>query len=184
MAAFYIALAWFDLLGYLYFKLCGYRRNIHESQKFPMINRVYAVRMRKNVRFICAKGVNAIASAMIYNTAFRTIKFTPPVFKMADSKTYLNVPYAQKDEAKALGARWDPANKKWYVPANKNITLFAKWQTNSMLVESQTTSPVKANARNPAIKPNSSAHDDAPCLITHPTIKDFIAYNGDEPPWD
>ena len=28
----------------------------------------------------------------------------------------LNVPFAQKDEAKALGARWDKDQKKWYVP--------------------------------------------------------------------
>lgn len=28
----------------------------------------------------------------------------------------LNVPFAQKDDAKALGARWNQAKKKWYVP--------------------------------------------------------------------
>jgi len=28
----------------------------------------------------------------------------------------LNVPFSQKDEAKALGARWNQAEKKWYVP--------------------------------------------------------------------
>lgn len=28
----------------------------------------------------------------------------------------LNVPFAQKEEAKALGARWNQAEKKWYVP--------------------------------------------------------------------
>lgn len=103
---------------------------------------------------------------------------------MADSKTYLTVPYAQKDEAKALGARWDPANKKWYVPANKDMTLFAKWQTDSNNAESSTTNPGKANSRNSAIKPGASANADAPSLITQPTIKDFAAYNGDEPPWD
>jgi ribonuclease HI len=30
-------------------------------------------------------------------------------------KIYLNVPFAKKDEAKGLGARWDPTAKKWYV---------------------------------------------------------------------
>ncbi|WP_157199584.1 DUF5710 domain-containing protein [Methylomonas koyamae] len=39
---------------------------------------------------------------------------------MAAAKTYLNVPYAQKDAAKALGARWDASNKKWYIPAGKD----------------------------------------------------------------
>ena len=36
-------------------------------------------------------------------------------------KIYLNVPYAEKDKAKADGARWDPGAKKWYVSSdNKN----------------------------------------------------------------
>lgn len=29
---------------------------------------------------------------------------------------WLNVPYSQKDRAKALGARWNPGEKSWYVP--------------------------------------------------------------------
>ena len=29
-------------------------------------------------------------------------------------KTYLLVPYDQKDYAKSLGAKWDPTKKKWY----------------------------------------------------------------------
>jgi ribonuclease HI len=30
-------------------------------------------------------------------------------------KIYLNVPFSQKDHAKNLGAKWDPAKKKWYI---------------------------------------------------------------------
>lgn len=30
-------------------------------------------------------------------------------------KTYLNVPFAEKDFAKRYGAKWDAAAKKWYV---------------------------------------------------------------------
>jgi hypothetical protein len=30
-------------------------------------------------------------------------------------RTYLNVPYAEKDKAKDKGARWDADRKKWYV---------------------------------------------------------------------
>ena len=29
---------------------------------------------------------------------------------------YLEVPFAQKDQAKALGARWDGSARKWYIP--------------------------------------------------------------------
>ncbi len=34
------------------------------------------------------------------------------------SKIYLNVPYEEKDKAKALGARWDKNAKKWYILLN------------------------------------------------------------------
>lgn len=39
----------------------------------------------------------------------------------------INVPYAEKDEAKMLGARWAPANKTWYVPDGVSIDHFLKW---------------------------------------------------------
>lgn len=39
----------------------------------------------------------------------------------------LQVPFAEKDEAKSLGARWDPTNKVWYVPEGKDPILFKKW---------------------------------------------------------
>lgn len=40
---------------------------------------------------------------------------------------FLKVPYAEKDEAKALGARWNPARKCWYVPEGKDAGPFARW---------------------------------------------------------
>ena len=42
-------------------------------------------------------------------------------------KTYLNCPFDDKDECKALGGRWDGDAKKWYVPAGKDTVPFAKW---------------------------------------------------------
>ncbi len=39
----------------------------------------------------------------------------------------LNVPYAEKDEAKALGARWNPKKKSWYVPDGQSAEAFARW---------------------------------------------------------
>lgn len=43
----------------------------------------------------------------------------PP--KEKPTATYLNVPYANKDEAKALGARWDRMKKQWYMPKGKEV---------------------------------------------------------------
>ena len=40
---------------------------------------------------------------------------------------FLTVPFAEKDQAKALGARWNAAQKKWYVPDGANSALFEKW---------------------------------------------------------
>ncbi|KFI05731.1 DUF5710 domain-containing protein [Massilia sp. BSC265] len=40
---------------------------------------------------------------------------------------FLNVPYAEKDEAKALGARWNPTKRRWYVPDGVATAAFAKW---------------------------------------------------------
>ena len=38
---------------------------------------------------------------------------TPP---QTDQRVYLTVPYAEKDDAKALGAKWDREAKSWYAP--------------------------------------------------------------------
>ena len=39
----------------------------------------------------------------------------------------LNVPFASKDQAKSLGARWDPKARCWYVPHGLDIQLFKLW---------------------------------------------------------
>lgn len=41
--------------------------------------------------------------------------------------TPLTVPYSQKDQVKALGARWDSANRVWYVPEGVDLAPFAEW---------------------------------------------------------
>jgi hypothetical protein len=45
----------------------------------------------------------------------------------AKAQVFLNVPFAEKDEAKRLGARWDPARKKWYVPNGVDAEKFSRW---------------------------------------------------------
>lgn len=40
---------------------------------------------------------------------------------------FLDVPYSQKDDAKALGARWDAESRRWYVPKGALATPFAYW---------------------------------------------------------
>ena len=45
----------------------------------------------------------------------------------SSEKTYLNCPFEDKDECKALGGRWDGESKKWYVPAGQDTAAFKKW---------------------------------------------------------
>lgn len=104
-------------------------------------------------------------------------------YKMADSKIYLDVPYAQKDQAKALGARWDAIVKKWYVPAGKDTTLFVNWQTGTIDLKSPSATAIKPRSKVSSSK-NSSSAKNAVGVISYPTDKSFAAYNGDEPPWD
>ena len=42
-------------------------------------------------------------------------------------KIYINVPFSEKDEVKALGAKWDKENSLWYAPAGEDQSKFAKW---------------------------------------------------------
>ncbi len=41
----------------------------------------------------------------------------------------LDVPFSEKDAAKSLGARWNPSEKKWYIPENlqEDTSAFQKW---------------------------------------------------------
>ena len=42
----------------------------------------------------------------------------------------LNVPYADKDQAKALGALWDPVRRTWYLNPGVDPRPFAQWRRN------------------------------------------------------
>jgi hypothetical protein len=46
---------------------------------------------------------------------------------MADGKIWLDVPYAEKDEAKGQGARWDSAVRRWYAP-RPGMAALDRWQ--------------------------------------------------------
>lgn len=46
---------------------------------------------------------------------------------MKQAQLLLNVPFAAKDQAKGLGARWDPQQRSWYVPLGVDIQPFQAW---------------------------------------------------------
>ncbi|WP_029001058.1 exodeoxyribonuclease VII large subunit [Azohydromonas australica] len=45
----------------------------------------------------------------------------------ATDPTYLNTSYADKQSVKALGARWDPDVRRWYVPGGLDLAPFEAW---------------------------------------------------------
>lgn len=50
---------------------------------------------------------------------------------MNTSNISLKVPFNEKDQAKALGARWNAELKQWYVPEGVNSAPFEKWLSNA-----------------------------------------------------
>lgn len=45
-------------------------------------------------------------------------------------RTYLEVPYQDKDKVKAIGARFDMSIRRWYVPDGIDLFDFLEWVPN------------------------------------------------------
>ncbi len=64
---------------------------------------------------------------------------------VSPSRTYLAVPYAEKDEAKAAAKtagfqlKWDKEAKSWYAPEGANLDAVSKWRTDNGNVLKNTT---------------------------------------------
>jgi hypothetical protein len=56
-------------------------------------------------------------------TATMTVETAAPT----TGKIILNVPFAEKDAAKELGAMWDKASHKWFIYNHPNPSAFSKW---------------------------------------------------------
>ena len=80
----------------------------------------------------------------------------------------LKVPFEQKDEAKSLGAKWDPARKVWHLIDPQDLAPFARW----MVIKAQQAYP---RNRRPLHEPRTTALRDNSlpnCGCTH------------APPWE
>jgi uncharacterized Fe-S cluster-containing radical SAM superfamily enzyme len=47
--------------------------------------------------------------------------------KSAPHRMNLSVSFQDKDQAKALGAKWDGSSKTWYINADADMRKFYKW---------------------------------------------------------
>ena len=50
-----------------------------------------------------------------------------PAAEKPVDRTYINVPFKEKGEAKELGAKWDRQKTSWYIPEGVNQSVFTKW---------------------------------------------------------
>ena len=80
---------------------------------------------------VCACKSTAAAQSLTSLPHTRTVpagEDTTPFAKwLPSSVTYLNSKFDEKETVKALGAKWDPVKRQWYVPSGMDTTPFAKW---------------------------------------------------------
>ena len=59
------------------------------------------------------------------------------------AKKYLDVRYEDRELAKRLGAKWDPAIRRWYCPSGSPLAKIFQWraQTPQTVQASQTAAP-------------------------------------------
>lgn len=69
-----------------------------------------------------------LATQAVASAAHPTTMSSRPSTAAAAAIIHLNCPFAEKDDAKALGAKWDMAKKKWTVADTpENRLTFARW---------------------------------------------------------
>ena len=87
--------------------------------------------------------------------------------KPIQSRTYLAVPYAEKNEAKALGAKWDKEAKSWYAPEGVDVVSsgLARWSVDKANV-------ITASEPKPAIEQFKDALKDAGLQLKGEVITD------------
>lgn len=63
---------------------------------------------------------------------------------IAQENTPIKVPYQERNEAKALGAKWDRSEQTWFVPAGVSLDKFTKWNGGEAAAAAQDVPPQKA----------------------------------------
>lgn len=83
--------------------LCNECRVDHCDECFRPVNPAYSHCYTCNLKSMHPDDATAVAKPTYLRKSARNA-----------GRTYLNVPYAEKDEAKRMGARWDPQRRRWY----------------------------------------------------------------------
>lgn len=59
--------------------------------------------------------------------AVQPIMRFPNALPICVMRMNLKVPFAEKEQAKKLGARWDAARKLWYIEGQVEVATFSRW---------------------------------------------------------
>jgi len=88
-----------------------------------------AKQARKNAEL--AATISELQQAAEYQAQAAAVAAATPAAAAAPAegaeKTLIEVPYKEKEQAKALGAKWDRQQQSWYIPAGVDPAPFTKW---------------------------------------------------------
>lgn len=93
-----------------------------------MINKFFRLVFDKILNFAKNFGYKAPTSPLA--------PIKPVITKSEEEFIILEVPYAEKDQAKALGAKWNPHIKKWFITSKEDQSKFTKWLSKQSKSES------------------------------------------------
>ncbi|WP_426107441.1 zincin-like metallopeptidase domain-containing protein [Massilia sp. TSP1-1-2] len=82
---------------------------------------------RKNAEFAATTNDADLQRRIEFEERQRSQQAAPAEARQDAPKNLIAVPYKEKEEAKALGAKWDRKEQSWYVPQNVDPAPFAKW---------------------------------------------------------
>ena len=95
--------------------------------------------LRKNAEFAATANDEDLQRRIELQERERTSPATGNIARAETANRFITVPFKEKDEAKALGAKWDRQHESWYVPSGVEIAPFAKWSANENATDSVTT---------------------------------------------
>lgn len=132
-----------------------------------------------NHSIIVSFAVVMVNIVMMSSALRRTLtrRLSTQLFTNSEStaKTFLSVPFAERDEAKLLGARWDPANKSWYAP-NREKELLDRWPEASLTNNTNTNGYSKSYSNSNGS--NSSFNGKSFSSYSNPSSNSFADNDG------
>lgn len=75
-----------------------------------------------------SKDIGAEQISTQYTPVHEAAMSLPTAQDLAQTKTFIAVPYAEKEQAKRLGAEWDKEARSWFVPEGADLLPFTQWR--------------------------------------------------------